>query len=115
MISDIYPSALDIGMSIALFWNSSLDEVKDIIDSHNRNQLAKQREIALFNELQAIQISECISAMFSKDVKVRSIKELAPSLFENMETDDMNQEREWREHMQRMREFTARHNAERRK
>lgn len=102
-------------MSIALFWNSSLDEVKDMIDSHNRNQLAKQRETALFNEIQAIQISECVSAMFSKNAKVRSVKELVPMLFENVETEKEKKEREWREHMQRMKNFTARHNAERRK
>lgn len=85
-----------------------------MLNSYNRCKLANQQEKALFNERLAVQIGDIIGSMFSKDVNVRSIRELFPQLFDNLETEEERQEREWREHMQRMREFTTRHNQGRR-
>ncbi|MBF0779797.1 MULTISPECIES: hypothetical protein [unclassified Granulicatella] len=80
-----------------------------MIDSYNRQKLSKQREQALLNEVLAIQIGNFVGSMFSKQIKIRNVRELLPALFE----EENQQEWQWQEHMQKMREFTARHNQRR--
>lgn len=112
-ISDIYPQALDVGVSIADFWDSSLDELIDIIDCYNRKKLNEHRERLAIAEISNVQLGEIISSMFSKDVKIRTVQQLAPQLFDGLVDDKERQKREWRMHMEKMREFTIRHNQRR--
>lgn len=113
VVSDIYPKALESGVSIAMFWDSSIDELIDIIDCYNRRKLNEQRERLAISEISNIQLGDIISAMFSKDAKIRTVQQLAPELFDGVIDETERQEREWRMHMQKMREFTTRHNQRR--
>lgn len=81
-----------------------------MIESYNRRELEEQRKQLIFNEIANIQLGDIIAAMFSKDSKIRTVSELAPNIFSGVETEEEKQEREWRAHMQKMREYTSRHN-----
>lgn len=84
-----------------------------MIESHNRRELEDQRKQLLFSEVANIQLGDIIAAIFSKDAKIRTVSELVPNVFESVETEEEKQEREWREHMQKMREYTSRYNQRR--
>lgn len=84
-----------------------------MIESHNRRELDDQRKRLLFSEVANIQLGDIIAAMFSKDVKIKSVQELVPELFDGLESEEQRQERKWREHMQKMREYTSRYNQRR--
>lgn len=84
-----------------------------MIESHNRRELEDQRKQLLFSEVANIQLGDIIAAMFSKDAKIKSVQELVPELFDGLESEEQRQEREWREHMQKMREYTSRYNQKR--
>lgn len=84
-----------------------------MIESYQRRDLYEQRKQVLCNEIANIQLGDIIASMFSKNSKIRTTKELVPELFDGMETEEERQEREWRHHMQKMREFTSRHNQKR--
>lgn len=84
-----------------------------MIESHNRRELDDQRKRLLFSEVANIQLGDIIAAMFSKDAKIRTVSELVPNVFEGVETEEEKQEREWRLHMQKMREYTSRYNQKR--
>lgn len=84
-----------------------------MIESYNRRDIYEQKKQLIFSEIANIQLGDIIAAMFSKDAKIRTVSELAPNIFEGVETEEERQEREWRAHMQKMREYTSRHNQRR--
>lgn len=84
-----------------------------MIESYNRRDIYEQKKQLIFSEIANIQFGDIIAAMFSKDAKIRTVSELAPNIFEGVETEEERQEREWRAHMQKMREYTSRHNQRR--
>lgn len=56
MIDELYPIALDIGMSSSIFYESSIVEVVDMIDSYERREKRKQKQKAIDNQILADQI-----------------------------------------------------------
>lgn len=92
-IWEIYPVFLDAGYTPSLFWDSSLDEIIDMLDSVARRhkqeaerlETEKKLEIQMLN-VQAQQIMEYISLLLPGDDKqqrLTPLKEFYPHLFSN--------------------------------
>ncbi len=87
-ISDLYVNFLDAGYTPNLFWELSIGEVTDMIDSYlKRQQLEEERtkaqlkQTAVFNHIQAQQIYNYLSTLFSNDVEIRPVEAYFPELF----------------------------------
>ena len=79
---------LDAGYTPNLFWELSIGEVTDMIDSYlKRQQLEEERtkaqlkQTAVFNHIQAQQIYNYLSTLFSNDVEIRPVEAYFPELF----------------------------------
>ena len=108
---------LDAGYTPSLFWDSSMDEVIDLIDSARRRKkadveqynLEKKFEIQML-EVQAQQIMEYISLLLPGDDKQQRITPLSkfyPFLFEDKENnvDKKQAEQQLALHKARMEDF----------
>lgn len=56
MIDELYPMALDCGIRSSLFWNSSVLEITDLMESFERTERRKQKQRAIDNYYLADQI-----------------------------------------------------------
>lgn len=64
---DLYPEALDAGMAIEVFWNSSIDEIVDMINSHIREENRKHKQKVIDDFVIAEVTALNLAALFSKD------------------------------------------------
>lgn len=99
MLWEVYPRFLDCGYTSSLFWESSLDEIIDLIESHNRIQEVKIKDEEnkiktniILNQVLAKQISEFIVLSFpGVDAKPTPLSIYFPDLFKeekDTENDD---------------------------
>lgn len=91
-INDLYVNFLDAGYTPNLFWELSIGEVTDMIDSYlKRQQLEEERtkaqlkQTAVFNHIQAQQIYNYLSTLFSNDVEIKPVEYYFPELFKDEE------------------------------
>lgn len=107
--------ALDCGISPFLFWEMSIKEIVDLIESKNRTELARKKEQAIFNQVLAIQISErvgCLLAENSEDVKLTKLWNFFPEMFESEKESYIQQKEidEFERFKANRRAFASRHN-----
>lgn len=107
-----------MGYSPSLFWDSSLQEVYDLIESYSRKQNIKVQEYEAdlkvkisLNAVLARQIGEYVASLFNSDSKISSLGELFPELFKDEET--LNNDMAL--YKARMEEYAYRHNQKLRK
>lgn len=115
----MYPIFLDIGHSPSLFWESSLDEIYDFIDSYKRQEEKRQKEreakikdeAAIMYNL-AMQIGEVMSQVLHPQDGWQRLKlsDYYPELFEDVESKEQQAKDELALHKARMDEFAFRHN-----
>ena len=111
---ELYPVFLDAGYTPSLFWDSSIDEIIDLIDSAVRRkktegeqyELDKKFEILML-EVQAQQIMEHISLLYGGDKqKLTPLSEFYPHLFiDNEEDKEKHREQQLALHKARMEDF----------
>lgn len=126
----MYPIFLDAGYMPSLFWEMSIGEINDLLESYvrkkereekHREAMLKDEIMTLFN--QALQIGNIVGSLMSKDVDIKLPKEYYPELFGQENTDFTNQEEgdelklspEMELHKARMDDFIFRHNMAMRK
>lgn len=119
MIKEIYPSFLDLGYTPSFFWDCSLQEVYELIES---NQRIKEREAEkeiyelktklISNSVLARQVAENVACIFSKDAKVTDIYDLMPELFkeEREEAQRKIAENQWQLHKARFMAYSEEYN-----
>lgn len=103
-----------MGYTPSLFWESSLLEIYDLMDSYNRrmkNEIKEleekiKSEISL-NAVLARQIGEYIASLFNKDSQITPLNKFFPSLFEE---DEEVKNVDMALYKARMEEFAFRHN-----
>lgn len=107
-----------MGYSPSLFWDSSLQEVYDLIESYSRKQKIKAQEYEAdlkakisLNAVLARQIGEYVASLFNLDSKITSLGELFPELFK----DEQNSNNDMALYKARMEEYAYRHNQKLRK
>lgn len=122
LIEELYPNFLDLGYSPYFFWDSSLQEIYELIESKQR---IREREAEketnnlkmkfMVNSILARQVAENVACIFSKDAKVTDIYDLLPELFaeEREEAKRKQSEQQWKLHKARFMAFSEQHNSRR--
>lgn len=110
----MYPKFLDMGYTPSLFWDSTLLEIYDLIDSHNRrkkneiNELKEELKVEIsLNAVLARQIGEYVASMFNKEAQLTPLDKFFPTLFKQDE-EDVNNDMDL--YKAKMEEFAFRHN-----
>lgn len=106
---------LDIGGKPLDFWDLTVLEIREMIESYNRVKVQERKEKIIDSYRLSQMISNHVSSLLSKDAKVLEFWEYAPDLFVE-EQQAVEQERQRQAlllHKERMREFAERHNQKR--
>lgn len=106
---------LDIGGKPLDFWDLTVLEIREMIESYNRVKTQERKEKIIDSYRLSQMISNHVSLLLSKDAKVLEFWEYAPELFVE-EQQAVEQERQRQAlllHKQQMREFAERHNRKR--
>lgn len=106
---------LDIGGKPLDFWDLTVLEIREMIESYNRVKIQERKEKIIDSYRLSQMISNHVSSLLSKDAKVLEFWEYAPDLFVE-EQQAVEQERQRQAlllHKERMREFAERHNQKR--
>lgn len=103
---------LDIGGKPLDFWDLTILEIRDMIESYNRVRIQKQKDKIIESYRLSQMIANNISLLLSKDAKPLEVWEYAPDLFqeERSQVERARQEQEMRVHKERMRLFAESHN-----
>lgn len=103
-----------MGYSPSLFWDSSLLEIYDLMESYNRRKKNEMKELEeklkaeiSLNAVLARQIGEYVASLFNKEVQLTPLNNFFPSLFEEDEEEVDNYMALYKA---RMEEFAFRHN-----
>ncbi|MCX0353279.1 hypothetical protein LI064_01920 [Clostridium perfringens] len=106
-----------MGYSPSLFWDSSILEIYDLMESYNRRQKLKQEEKEaelkaniVLNSVLARQIGEYVACLFSEEARVTNINELFPTLFKDEKEDKKKIEQDMALYKAKMEAFAFRHN-----
>nr|DAK17855.1 MAG TPA: hypothetical protein [Caudoviricetes sp.] len=112
MVERLYPMFLDIGGKPLDFWDLTILEIRDMIESHNRVTIQKQKEKIVESYRLSQMIANNISLLLSKEAKPLDVWDYAPDLFqeERDQVEKARQEQEMRMHKERMRAFAESHN-----
>lgn len=103
---------LDIGGKPLDFWDLTILEIRDMIESHNRVTIQKQKEKIVESYRLSQMIANNVSLLLSKEAKPLEVWDYAPELFEK-EREQVEQARLVQElnlHKERMRMFAESHN-----
>lgn len=103
---------LDIGGKPLDFWDLTILEIRDMIESHNRVTIQKQKEKIVESYRLSQMIANNVSLLLSKEAKPLDVWDYAPDLFqeEKDQVEKARQEEEMRLHKERMRAFAESHN-----
>ncbi len=121
MIYAVYPKAIDCGISVETFWNLTIPEIEDVMESHYRemNQKEKVKIERLFVLADAISTRVAFAFFGSKtDMKDSVLQpwDVYPELFskEKEHRDDFEEDREFQEYKDARRRHAAEFNKRRR-
>nr|DAN68231.1 MAG TPA: hypothetical protein [Caudoviricetes sp.] len=103
---------LDIGGRALDFWDLTVLEIREMIESYNRVNIQKQKEKIVESYRLSQMIANNVSLLLSKDAKPLEVWDYAPELFqeEREQVERARQEQEMRMHKERMRAFAESHN-----
>lgn len=103
-----------MGYTPSLFWDSSLLEIYDLMESYNRKKKNEMKELEenlkveiSLNAVLARQIGEYVASLFNKEAQLTPLNKFFPNFFEEDEEEknvDMNL------YKAKMEEFAFRHN-----
>lgn len=103
---------LDVGGKPLDFWDLTMLEIRDMIESHNRVTIQKRKEKIIESYRLSQMIANNVSMLLSKDAKPLEVWDYAPELFEK-EREQVEQARLVQElnlHKERMRMIAESHN-----
>ena len=103
---------LDIGGRPLDFWDLTILEIRDMIESHNRVTIQKQKEKIVESYRLSQMIANNVSLLLSKEAKHLDVWDYAPDLFqeERDQVEKARQQEEMQLHKERMRAFAESHN-----
>lgn len=81
MIEDLYPRAVDCGIPPAMFWELSVMEVYDLMESYTRTRRRDMKDRLMTAFVQAESTAEHIGTYLNKDNKAREMWDFFPELF----------------------------------
>lgn len=103
---------LDIGGEPLVFWDLTVLEIREMIESYNRVRVQKQKDKIIESYRLSQMIANNVSLLLSNDAKPLEIWDYASELFqeEKEQVERARQEQEMRLHKERMRMFAESHN-----
>lgn len=103
---------LDIGGKPLDFWDLTVLEIRDMIESYNRVMIQKQKEKIIESYRLSQMIANNVSMLISKDAKPLEVWDYAPELFEKErgQVEQARLDQELKLHKERMRMFAESHN-----
>lgn len=103
---------LDIGGKPLDFWDLTVLEIREMIESYNRVKTQERKEKIIDSYRLSQMIANNVSMLISKDAKPLEVWDYAPELFqeEREQVERARQEQEMRMHKERMRAFAESHN-----
>ena len=106
---------LDIGGKPLDFWDLTVLEIREMIESYNRVKIQERKEKIIDSYRLSQMISNHVSLLLSNDAKIVEFWEYAPELFieEQQAVERERQRQALLLHKERMREFAERHNRKR--
>ncbi len=114
MISGIYPSALDCGINPDQFWEMSLLEITDIMDSYRRRVESKTKQDIMLKHFLARDIGQHIALSIhgSDEAQIAELWDFFPDLFaeEKEEAELRKQAHQLAVYKAQMQDFAYRHN-----
>ena len=73
---------LDIGGEPLVFWDLTVLEIRDLIESYNRVRIQKQKDKIIESYRLSQMIANNVSLLLSKDAKPLEVWDYAPELFQ---------------------------------
>ena len=106
---------LDIGGEPLVFWDLTVLEIREMIESYNRVKKQERKEKIIDSYILSRMITNHVSLLLSNDAKIVELWEYAPELFveEQQAVEQKRQRQAFLLHKERMREFAERHNRKR--
>ena len=103
---------LDIGGEPLVFWDLTVLEIREMIESYNRVRIQKQKDKIIESYRLSQMIANNVSLLLSKDAKPLEVWDYAPELFqeEREEVEKARLAQELKLHQERMRSFAESHN-----
>lgn len=103
---------LDIGGEPLVFWDLTVLEIREMIESYNRVKIQERKEKIIDSYRLSQMIANNVSLLLSKDAKPLEVWDYAPELFqdEKAQVEKARQEQEMKMHKERMRAFAESHN-----
>lgn len=103
---------LDIGGKPLDFWDLTILEIRDMIESYNRVRIQKQKDKIIESYRLSQMIANNVSLLLSKDAKPLEVWDYAPELFqeEREQVEKARLAQELKLHQERMRLFAESHN-----
>lgn len=103
---------LDIGGEPLVFWDLTVLEIREMIESYNRVRIQKQKDKIIESYRLSQMIANNVSLLLSKDAKPLEVWDYAPELFqdEREEIEKARLAQELKLHQERMRLFAESHN-----
>ena len=103
---------LDIGGEPLVFWDLTVLEIREMIESYNRVRIQKQKDKISESYRLSQMIANNVSLLLSKDAKPLEVWDYAPELFqdEREQVEKARLAQELRLHQERMRMFAESHN-----
>ena len=103
---------LDIGGEPLVFWDLTVLEIREMIESYNRVKKQERKEKIIDSYRLSQMIANNVSLLLSKDAKPLEVWDYAPELFqeEREQVERARQEQEMKMHKERMRAFAESHN-----
>lgn len=106
---------LDIGGKPLDFWDLTVLEIREMIESYNRVKIQERKEKIIDSYILSRMITNHVSLLLSNDAEIVEPWEYAPELFveEQQAVEQERQRQALSLHKERMREFAERHNQKR--
>lgn len=102
----------------SLFWDLSIQEVYDLVESYQRRQKLKSEEYEAklkaeisLNATLAKQIGEYVSCLFSKDAQITPLEKLFPTLFSFEEAEEEQIKNDMVLYKAKMEDYAFRYNS----
>lgn len=114
MIYCLYPAALDCGMPVQEFWNASLAEIMDYIDSFSRREEQSLKKRLSELHFLAKDTAQYVGLMIGggEGDRASELWDYFPDLFEEEkeQTEQLRQKQQLAVYKARMNDFVYRHN-----
>jgi len=113
MIGQLYPAAIDCGIAPERFWELSIEEVRDILESAERKERGHLKQRLIEKHFLAKDIAQYVSLILNgSKVGIMELWDYFPELFgeEGSDIEKKRQEQEAAAYKVQMIDFAYRHN-----